>query len=52
MRHSNDIHFSVMISVTVAETAQWMVGSNHTIMCPKYLKAMGGLFRYGGEVGF
>jgi hypothetical protein len=35
------IHFSVIINVTVAETAQWMAGSNHdTVTCPKYLKAM------------
>jgi hypothetical protein len=49
MRHSSDIHCCVIINVT----AQWMAGSNHdTAMCPKYLKAKGGLFRYGGEGGF
>jgi hypothetical protein len=53
MRHSNDIHCTVIINVTVIETAQWMAGSNHdTVMCSKYLKAKGGSFRYGGEGGF
>jgi hypothetical protein len=53
MRHSDDIHCCVIVSVTVVETAQWMAGSNHdTVMCPKYLKAKGGLFHYGGEGGF
>jgi len=53
MRHSNDIHCSVIINVTVTETAHWMAGSNHdTVMCPKYFKEKEGLFGYGGEGGF